>query len=77
MEFSRLSAVDLQDYRPISHPCKGTLGLITLGGDVFICLVNGSSHVATVRPGERVEKIHTVSFRKLEPPMFLLHSPYT
>ena len=66
VEFSSLSAIDLQDYRPLTHSCKGTLGLVTLGRDVFICLVNGSSHVATVRPGERVERIHTVEFRKLE-----------
>ncbi|KAF8463265.1 SacI homology domain-containing protein [Kalaharituber pfeilii] len=65
VEFSSLSAVDLHDYRPISHPCKGTLGLMALGGDVFICLVNGSSHVATVRPGERVERIQSVEFHCL------------
>lgn len=65
VEFSSLSAIDLHDYKPFAHPCKGTLGLITLGRDVFICLVNGSSHVATLRPGERVERIHTVEFRKV------------
>lgn len=64
VEFSSLSAIDLHDYKPFAHPCKGTLGLITLGRDVFICLVNSSSHVATLRPGERVERIHTVEFRK-------------
>lgn len=66
VEFSNLSAIDLHDYKPFTHPCKGTLGLITLGRDVFICLVNGSSHVATLRPGERVERIHTVEFRKVK-----------
>ena len=71
VEFSSLSAIDLHDYKPFAHPCKGTLGLITLGRDVFICLVNGSSHVATLRPGERVERIHTVEFRKVES---ILHS---
>lgn len=66
VEFSSLSAIDLHDYRPLTHPCKGTLGLVTLGRDVFLCLVSGSSPVATVRPGERVERIHNVEFRKLE-----------
>lgn len=64
VEFNHLSNVDLHEYRPLSHPCKGTLGLMNLGGDVFLCVVAGSSHVATVRPKEKVERIHSVEFRK-------------
>lgn len=67
VEFANLSAIDWRDYRQLTHPCKGTLGLVTLGRDVFICLVNRSSLVATVRPGERGERIDGVEFRKLEP----------
>lgn len=66
VELSSLSSLDLQEYRPLSHPCRGTLGLINIGGDIFICVVTGSSQVATVRPGERVERIQTVDFRELE-----------
>ena len=43
-------------------PVYGTLGLITLAGDVFLCVVNASRRVATVRPGEEVERILSVEF---------------
>jgi hypothetical protein len=63
VEFAALSSVDLQDYRNLCPvPVHGTLGLITINNDVFICLVTGATRVAVVRPGETVEKIHTVEF---------------
>src|SRR5947207_4141181 len=48
VEFSRHSSVDLSNYRllGIGH---GTLGLITLSSDVFLCVVTSASRVATVR----------------------------
>ncbi|KAI9839420.1 MAG: inositol polyphosphate 5-phosphatase [Thelocarpon superellum] len=62
-EFSGLDAVDLSDYRPLSLiPVQGTLGLITVNGDVFLCVVSGASRVATVRPGETVQRINAVEF---------------
>ncbi len=64
VEFSPLSSTDLSDYRSLSSlPVQGTLGLITISNDVFICLVSGASRVATVRPGETVQRIHSVDFR--------------
>ena len=63
VEFADVSSVDLSDYRTLSPlPVHGTLGLITIANDVFLCLVTGASKVATVRPGETVEKIHGVEF---------------
>jgi SacI homology domain/Endonuclease/Exonuclease/phosphatase family len=47
---------------------KGTLGLITLNNDVFICMVTGSIEVANVRPGETVQKIYSVEFYCLNRP---------
>jgi hypothetical protein len=61
VEFADVSSVDLSDYRTLSPlPVHGTLGLITIANDVFLCLVTGASKVATVRPGETVEKIDGV-----------------
>ena len=63
VEFTEASAVDLSDYRTLSPlPVHGTLGLITIANDVFLCLVTGATKVATVRPGETVEKIYGVDF---------------
>lgn len=63
VEFTSLDAVDLSDYRTLSPvPVHGTLGLITISNDVFICLVTGASKVASVRPRETVERIYAVEF---------------
>ncbi len=63
VEFSKIPDVDLDDYRPLhSVNAHGTLGLITVNDDVFLVVVNGSSKVATVRPGETVQRIHSVGF---------------
>ncbi|KAL5121928.1 Inositol-1,4,5-trisphosphate 5-phosphatase 1 [Pleosporales sp. CAS-2024a] len=63
VEFSRLQELDLSDYRGLhSVNVHGTLGLITVDNNVFIVVVNGASKVATVRPGETVQRIHSVGF---------------
>ncbi|KAL6709684.1 Inositol-1,4,5-trisphosphate 5-phosphatase 1 [Coniothyrium glycines] len=63
VEFSRLDDVDLNDYRALhSVNAHGTLGLITVNGDVFLVVVNSASKVATVRPGETIQKIQSVGF---------------
>lgn len=63
VDFSALDAVDLSEYRPFSPlPIEGTLGLITIENDVFLCAVTGSTRVATVRPGETVQRIDAVEF---------------
>lgn len=66
VEFSRLEAVDLSDYRQLSVlPIQGVLGLITIDEGVFLCVVSASTRVATVRRGENVQKIDAVEFRKI------------
>ncbi|KAL1302222.1 hypothetical protein AAFC00_002647 [Neodothiora populina] len=63
VEFSLLQETDTSDFRSLSSlSAQGTLGLITIGGDIFLCVVNGSERVATVRPGENVQKITSVEF---------------
>ncbi|KAI9800582.1 MAG: inositol polyphosphate 5-phosphatase [Piccolia ochrophora] len=66
VEFSSVDALDLGDFRSLSTlPIQGTLGLITVNNDVFLCVVTGATRVATVRPGENVERIHAVEFHCL------------
>lgn len=66
VEFSSVESVDLSEYRTLSPlPVHGTLGLITLNNDVFLCVVTGATKVANVRPGETVEKIFGVEFHCL------------
>ena len=63
VEFSSIEQVDLSEYRPLNMvTVHGTLGLITVNGDIFLVIVNGASKVATVRPGETVQRIHSVGF---------------
>lgn len=63
VEFTKVEDVDLSDYRGLhSLSVHGTLGLITVNGDVFLVVVNSASKVATVRPGETVQKINSVGF---------------
>ena len=61
VKFSGLSSVDLKGYRFLGNG-YGTLGLITLDEDVFLCVVTGSSKAATVRPGETVLKDRKCGF---------------
>jgi hypothetical protein len=66
VEFADVASVDLSDYRTLSPlPVHGTLGLITINNDVFLCVVTGAVKVASVRPGETVEKIYRVEFHCL------------
>lgn len=55
------SSSDLRGFRLLGEGW-GTLGLISLNHDVFICVVTSSSRAATVRPGETVLKIENVEF---------------
>ena len=61
VEFAAGRAIDLNVYRTVNN-AQGTLGLITLNNDVFLCAITGASQVATVRSGETVQKIHSVEF---------------
>jgi SacI homology domain len=63
VEFAKSSPEILRHYRPFSPlPVRGALGLITINGDVFLSVVTGAVNVATLRPGETVEKIFSVEF---------------
>ena len=56
---------DLREYRTISRSVHGTLGLITIEHDIFLCVVTGERKAATVRPGETVQQISCVDFHCL------------
>ena len=65
VEFAARDEVDLSDYRVVrSSGIHGTLGLININTDVFLCLITGAVRVATIRPGETVQRIHSVEFRQ-------------
>jgi hypothetical protein len=44
------------------RPIYGALGLISVGQDVFLCVVTQARRAATLRPGETVERIISVRF---------------
>lgn len=65
VEFARTADTDTTDFRSLtSLSVFGTLGLITVNGDIFLCVVNGAQRAATVRDGENVLKITSVEFRE-------------
>jgi hypothetical protein len=41
----------------------GCLGLISIGRDIFLCVITSAKEVAQVRPGEVVSRILGVEFR--------------
>lgn len=63
VEFASLSVINLEDF-PILSPStiQGTLGLININNDVYLCVIIGAVRVATVRPGETVQRILSVDF---------------
>jgi len=66
VEFAALEDVELDDYRSLSTlSVYGTLGLITVNNDVFLCVVSGSNKSATMRHGETVQRILSVDFHCL------------
>lgn len=65
VEFARTADTDTTDFRSLtSLSVFGTLGLITINGDIFLCVVNGAQRAASVRNGENVLKITSVEFRE-------------
>lgn len=63
VEFTQITKKTLADYRPLTpRPIFGTLGLISVEGDVFLSVVTHATRVATLRPGETVERIASVAF---------------
>jgi SacI homology domain len=67
VEFVAIEHADLSGFRQLnSLQVHGTLGLITIENDVFLCVITGANRVANVRPGETVNRIHAVEFCKLK-----------
>ena len=65
VESCALDSISLDGYKILTPVgVHGTLGLITVNNDVFLCVVNGASRVAVVRPGETVQRISSVEFRE-------------
>lgn len=63
VEFVPITEHLLHDYRPLTHrPVYGTLGLIAVNSEVFLSVITHASRVATLRPGETVERIASVAF---------------
>ncbi|KAK2750115.1 inositol polyphosphate 5-phosphatase [Myotisia sp. PD_48] len=60
-------SLGIMDYRRLGSG-YGTLGLITLNSDIFICVITRATTVAEVRPGETVERIVAVEFYCLNRP---------
>lgn len=63
VEFVGQSDVELGSYRKLGEG-YGTLGLITLGDEVFLSVVTARSKAATIRPGENISRIDNVDFCK-------------
>lgn len=63
VEFAPVTKTLLADFRPLTpRPVYGTLGLISIDQDVFLCVVTNATRVAQLRPGETVERIASVNF---------------
>ncbi|EEP82942.1 conserved hypothetical protein [Uncinocarpus reesii 1704] len=67
VKFSRLSSLDDADHRLLGIG-YGTLGLLTLNSDVFLCIIANLSAVANPRPNETVQRIENVEFYCLNRP---------
>ena len=66
VEFAPWEGHDMSEYRSLtSLKTHGTLGLVTIDHDVFLCVVNQSTTVATIRPGETIQRILSVEFHCL------------
>ncbi|KAL8707900.1 MAG: hypothetical protein Q9220_007120 [cf. Caloplaca sp. 1 TL-2023] len=56
VEFSALQSLDLSAYRPTpAARVQGTLGLINIGTDIFLCVISAAIRVAVVRPEEKIK----------------------
>lgn len=64
VELADVRKIDLDGYRGVDRKVHGTLGLVTVENDIFLCVVKGARRAAEVRPGETVMKIHDVAFCK-------------
>lgn len=61
VEFTARKSLDMNGYRTVNS-ILGSLGLITLNNDVFLCAIVGASQVESIRPGETYQRIQSVEF---------------
>ncbi|KAF2669626.1 hypothetical protein BT63DRAFT_372793 [Microthyrium microscopicum] len=65
-EFGPAEDFDLDYWRQLGFKqVYGTLGLVTINNEVFLCVVDSAVRAAEVRPGETVQKINSVEFHCL------------
>jgi len=64
VELADVRETDLDGYRSVDRKVLGTLGLMTVDNDIFLCVLKGARKIADVRPGETVMRIHDVAFCK-------------
>ena len=63
VKFSPSGDVDLGDYRALRLAgLHGTLGLVNINREIFLCVITRASRVATIRPDETVQRIVSVEF---------------
>ncbi|KAL9593813.1 MAG: hypothetical protein Q9219_007374 [cf. Caloplaca sp. 3 TL-2023] len=63
VEFITLAELNLSRYRLLkASGIHGTLGLINVATDIYLCVISAATKVATVRPDENVQKIVSVEF---------------
>ena len=66
VEFIAVDRIDLTVYRSIPRlGVHGTLGLINVNTDIFLCVITAASPVAELRPREHVQRIVSVEFCEL------------
>ena len=63
VKFSPLDNTDIDEYDIVRlTEVHGTLGLINIAEDIFLCVISGSVRVATIRPDETIQRITSVEF---------------
>lgn len=63
VEFIEIDRVGLSRYKPLRvGAVYGTLGLINIDADLFLCVITHASLVATVRTNEHVQRVAAVEF---------------
>ena len=63
--FVVLDDVDLVHSQVLCPKGFGTLGVVSFDKDLFLCVITAASPVASVRPGELVQRILAVEFCNL------------
>ena len=60
--FVPLEELDTAKSRVLCASAHGTLGVISVGRELFVCVITAASSVALVRPGEPIQRILAVDF---------------